>query len=85
MEDARKQPSSEEILLWMTPPEFPKALQAPECSELLDPMRARDAGASPNTSQVSLKFIGSRTLQMKNLLAMLLCAKANTQTKSKSS
>ena len=27
-------------LLWMTPSETPKALQASECSELLDPMRA---------------------------------------------
>ena len=33
---ARKQASSQEILLWMTPSEAPKALQASECSELLD-------------------------------------------------
>ena len=32
--------TSREILLWMTPSEAPKALQASECSELLDPMRA---------------------------------------------
>ena len=38
--DARKQSTSREILLWMTPSEAPKALQASECSELLDPMRA---------------------------------------------
>ena len=37
---ARKQATSQEILLWMTPSEAPKALQASECSELLDPMRA---------------------------------------------
>jgi hypothetical protein len=37
---ARKQAASKEILLWMTPSEAPKALQASECSELLDPMRA---------------------------------------------
>ena len=37
---ARKQTTSREILLWMTPSEAPKALQASECSELLDPMRA---------------------------------------------
>ena len=37
---ARKLATSEEILLWMTPSEAPKALQASECSELLDPMRA---------------------------------------------
>ena len=37
---ARKQSASEEILLWMTPSEAPKALQASECSELLNPMRA---------------------------------------------
>ena len=37
---ARKLTASEEILLWMTPSEAPKALQASECSELLDPMRA---------------------------------------------
>ena len=37
---ARKQAASREILLWMTPSEAPKALQASECSELLDPMRA---------------------------------------------
>ena len=37
---ARKQVASQEILLWMTPSETPKALQASECSELLDPMRA---------------------------------------------
>ena len=37
---ARKLTASQEILLWMTPSEAPKALQASECSELLDPMRA---------------------------------------------
>ena len=37
---ARKLVASEEILLWMTPSETPKASQASECSELLDPMRA---------------------------------------------
>ena len=37
---ARKQAAFREILLWMTPSEAPKALQASECSELLDPMRA---------------------------------------------
>ena len=37
---ACKQAASREILLWMTPSEAPKALQASECSELLDPMRA---------------------------------------------
>ena len=37
---ARKQATSQEILLWMTPSEAPKAFQASECSELLDPMRA---------------------------------------------
>ena len=37
---ARKQATSQEILLWMTPSEAPKALQASECSELLDPTRA---------------------------------------------
>ena len=37
---ARKQAAWREILLWMTPSEAPKALQASECSELLDPMRA---------------------------------------------
>ena len=39
---ARKLTASREILLWMTPSEAPKALQASECSELLDPMRASD-------------------------------------------
>ena len=29
-----------EILLWSTPSEPPRALQASECSELLDPTRA---------------------------------------------
>ena len=29
-----------EILLWMTPSDAPKALQASECSELLDPTGA---------------------------------------------
>ena len=38
--EARKLSASKEILLWMTPSEAPKALQASECSELLDPMRA---------------------------------------------
>ena len=38
---ARKQAASREILRWMTPSEAPKALQASECSELLDPMRAK--------------------------------------------
>ena len=38
--EARKLTASKEILLWMTPSEAPKALQASECSELLDPMRA---------------------------------------------
>ena len=37
---AHKLTASEEILLWMTPSEAPKALQASECSELLNPMRA---------------------------------------------
>ena len=37
---ARKLVASQEILLWMTPSETPKVLQASECSELLDPMRA---------------------------------------------
>ena len=37
---ARKQTTSREILLWMTPSEAPKALQASECSELLDPTGA---------------------------------------------
>ena len=37
---ARKQMTSGEILLWMTPSEAPKALQASECSELLDPTGA---------------------------------------------
>ena len=37
---AQEQTTSEEILLWMTPSEAPKALQASECSELLDPTRA---------------------------------------------
>jgi hypothetical protein len=37
---AHKQATSREILLWMTPSEAPKALQASECSELLDPTRA---------------------------------------------
>ena len=36
----RKQAASREMLLWMTPSEAPKALQASECSELLDPLRA---------------------------------------------
>ena len=40
MEDAREQSSSRKILLWLTPSEASKALQASECSELLDPMRA---------------------------------------------
>ena len=40
LEEARKLTPSGEILLWMTPSEAPKALQASECSELLDPMRA---------------------------------------------
>ena len=33
---ARKLLASKEILLWMTPSEAPKALQASGCSELLD-------------------------------------------------
>ena len=37
---AHKLTAPQEILLWMTPSEAPKALQASECSELLDPMRA---------------------------------------------
>ena len=38
--EARKLTASKEILLWMTPSEAPWALQASECSELLDPLRA---------------------------------------------
>ena len=38
--EARKLTTPREILLWMTPSEAPKALQASECSELLDPTRA---------------------------------------------
>ena len=37
---ARTQTPLSEILLWMTPSEPPRALQASECSELLDPTRA---------------------------------------------
>ena len=37
---AHKHTTTKEILLWMIPSEPPKALQASECSELLDPMRA---------------------------------------------
>ena len=37
---ARKLTTSREMLLWMTPSEAPKALQASECSELLNAMRA---------------------------------------------
>ena len=37
---ARKQTTPKEIMLWMTPSEAPKALQASECSELLDPAEA---------------------------------------------
>ena len=37
---AHKHTSTKEILLWKIPSEPPKALQASECSELLDPMRA---------------------------------------------
>ena len=37
---AHKHTTAREILLWMIPSEPPKALQASECSELLDPMRA---------------------------------------------
>ena len=37
---ARKLVASQEILLWMTPSETPKALQASECSELLDGKKA---------------------------------------------
>ena len=37
---ARKQAASREILLWKTPSEAPKASQASECRELLDPMGA---------------------------------------------
>ena len=37
---ARMQIAAGEIVLWTTPSEPPKALQASECSELLDPMRA---------------------------------------------
>ena len=37
---ARKLTASREMLLWMTPSEAPKALQASDCSDLLDPMRA---------------------------------------------
>ena len=32
--------AAREIVLWTTPSEPPKALQASECSELLDPMRS---------------------------------------------
>ena len=37
---AQKQAASWEILPWMTPSGAPQALQASECSELLDPVRA---------------------------------------------
>ena len=39
---AHKRTASREILLWMTPPGAPKALQTSEGSELLDLMRASD-------------------------------------------
>ena len=38
--DAQKQTTSREILLWMTPSEAPKALQASACNELLGPTGA---------------------------------------------
>ena len=37
---AQKQTTSKEIVLWMIPSEAPKALQASEFSELINPMRA---------------------------------------------
>jgi len=37
---APKQPASKQILLWNSPTEAPKALQASECSELLGHMEA---------------------------------------------
>ena len=40
MAPARKHCAVEEIMLWTTPSEPPRALQASECNELLDPTRA---------------------------------------------
>ena len=37
---ALKHIAPQEIMLWMTPSEAPKALQTSECSELLDPTGA---------------------------------------------
>ena len=65
---ARKQAGSREILPWMIPWEAPKALQALERSELLDPMRAScwiSAQHSPG------KFAGCRSAF---LVSCLVCA-----------
>ena len=39
--------ASRGILLWVTPSEAPKALQAPERSELLEPVREKLLGLRP--------------------------------------
>ena len=53
---ARKRTTSEEILLWMTPSEAPRALQTSECSELLDPVRVSCWISAQHTSGMFTRF-----------------------------
>ena len=73
---ARTQSPLPEILLWTTPSEPPRALQASECSELLDPTRAsclilaqRQPGKFINAGRASRLHlsIGERALLAREL------------------
>jgi hypothetical protein len=76
---AHKQTTSREILLWMTPSEAPKALQASECSELLDPTRANcwiSAQHQPGKFAHGVNGSRHQVLNMATLVPLLVCIPA---------
>ena len=73
---AQEQTTSREILLWMTPSEAPKALQASECSELLDPTRANcwiSAHHQPGKFKSLLEILRRQVLQTFELALLVHC------------
>ena len=70
--------AAREIVLWTTPSEPPKALQASECSELLDPMRASClilAQHQPGKFRASSGLIGTHLCNIVLSSAPLVLAK----------
>lgn len=78
---AQEQTTSREILLWMTPSEAPKALQASECSELLDPTRANcwiSAQHQPGKFKSLLQILRRQALQTFKLALGVHCPATKT-------